>query len=121
MSDILLFILKKYTPLCYYKEIYKYGKITGAVRILKGQEILPDDSSLVHHKISDGNTINIIIEPDVTITVQVKYNSKIFGHATSCSSSVHQLKQLLYDQEQVIFPVTELELLHNEVGLDDIT
>ena len=91
------------------------------MRILKGQEILPDDSSLVQHEISDGDTVNIVIEPDVTITVQVKYNSNIFGHAISRSSSVDQLKQLLYDHEQVIFPVTEFDLLHNDVCLDDTT
>ena len=91
------------------------------MRIPEGQEILPDDCNLVQHSISDGGIVNIVIEPNVTITIQVKYNSNIFGHAISHSSSVHQLKQLLYDQEQVIFPVTEFELLHNEVCLDDTT
>ena len=29
----------------------------------EGQEILPDDSTLVQHKISDGDTVNVLIEP----------------------------------------------------------
>ena len=105
------------------KEIYKSGKITGAVRILKGQEILPDDSTLVQHEIADGDIVNIVIEPDATIKIQVKYNSNIFSHAISCSSSVQQLKELLYDKEQVVFPPVEFDLVYENDGevitLDD--
>ena len=95
------------------------------MRILKGQEILPDDSTLVQHKISDGNTVNIVIEPDATITIQVKYNSNIFSHTIFRSSSVQQLKEFLYDQEQVIFPPVEFDLVYENDGelitLDDTT
>ena len=65
------------------KEIYRSGKITGAVRILKGQEILPDDSTLVQHNISDGDTVNIFIEPEKQITVEVVCNLGTFKHEIS--------------------------------------
>ena len=38
------------------RELYTSGKITGAVRLLKGQEVLPDDSTLEQLGIIDGST-----------------------------------------------------------------
>ena len=85
------------------KEIYRSGKITGAMRILKGQEMLPDDSTLVQHNILDGDTINVIIEPDKQITVEVLCYLGTFQHEISSSMLVRDLKQKLSDSEQVTF------------------
>ena len=81
------------------KEIYRSGKITGAVRILKGQEILPDDSTLVQHNISDGDTVNIVIEPDKKITVEVVCNLGPFKLRISNSCLVKGLKKRLIDSK----------------------
>ena len=85
------------------KEIYRSGKVTGAVRILKGQEILPDDSTLVQHNISDGDTVNIVIEPEKQITVEVVCNLGTFKLKISNSLLVKGLKKKLIDSKLVTF------------------
>ena len=92
------------------KEIYKSGKITGAVRIMKGHEILPDDSTLVQYNISDGDTVNIVIEPDKQITVEVICKLGTFKHEISNSILVRDLKQKLIDCKQVAALVDEFDL-----------
>ena len=71
------------------------------MRILKKQEILPDDSTLVQHNISDGGTVNIVIEPEKQIVVVVSCNLGTFKHEISNSLLVKDLKQKLIDSEQV--------------------
>ena len=85
------------------KETYKAGKITGAMRILKGQEILPDDNTLVQHNISDGDTVNIVIEPEKKINIQINFGLETFEHNVSNSISIKDLKQLLRTSDQVGF------------------
>ena len=91
------------------KEIYRSGKITGGVRILKGQEVLPDDSTLAQHNISDGDTVNIIIEPAKQITVEVVCKWGTFKHAITSSILVKDLKQKLIDSGQVAFLPNEYD------------
>ena len=85
------------------KEIYKSGKITGAVRILKEQEILPDDSTLVQHNISDGNTVNVLIEPEHDISIEVQCGPKVYKHNVSNCMTVKELKMLFIESNQVTF------------------
>ena len=53
-------------------------KITGSVRVIKGQEVLPDGSTLEEHGIIDGSTINIVIEPEKEINLIMKLSPKAF-------------------------------------------
>ena len=70
---------------------------------------------------------HVVIEPEGFITVSVSHLTQCFTHYISGSSTVDQLKQLLHDEEQVIFPPREFELAlqgtrHREpVLLDDVT
>ena len=73
------------------------------MRILKGQEILPDDSTLVQHNISDGDTLNILIEPEQDIEIEVKCGPKIYRHKVSRCMTVKRLKLLLIENNQVAF------------------
>ena len=113
---VILFILKK--------EIYRSGKIIGAVRILKGQEILPDDSTLVQHNISDGDTMNVLIEPEHNIEVEVRCGPKVYKHNVSHCMTIKQFKKLLIESNEVAFLLRELVLVTNkdieeELELDD--
>ena len=80
------------------------------MRILKGQEILPDDSTLVQHNISNGDTVNIVIEPEKQITVDIICNRGTFKHEMGSSLLVGSLKQKLIDSEQVAFLPGEFDL-----------
>ena len=82
-------------------EIYKSKKIKGAVRIVKGRSILPDDSTLVEHKISDGNTVNIVIEPDKEITIDVTSGPRTFKHTINNTMTVKELKEMLIARNEV--------------------
>ena len=90
------------------KEIYRSGKITGAVRILKGQEILPDDSTLVHHNISDGNTVNIVIEPDRHITINITHNLATYKHEISSALLVKISSRNSWTPNKLYFYLTNL-------------
>ena len=80
------------------------------MRILKGQEILPDDSTLVQHNISDGATVNIVIEPAKQITVEVFCNLGTFKYEINNCLLVKDLKQKLLDSEQVASIADEFDL-----------
>ena len=73
------------------------------MRILKGQEILPDDSTLVQHNISDGDTVNVLIEPNHDISVKVQCRSFQYKHDMSHCMTVKQLKMLLIESKEVRF------------------
>ena len=74
------------------KEIYRSGKIRGAMKILKGQEILPDDSTLVQHSISDGDTMSVLIELEHNIEVEVQCGPKVYKHEVSNCMTLKELK-----------------------------
>ena len=78
-------------------------KISGAVRVIKGQEVLPDGSTLDEHGIIDGSTVNIVIEPEKEINLQIKLGPKEFTHKVSSSLRVRELKQQLIDGGTVGF------------------
>ena len=78
-------------------------KITGAVRVIKGQKVLPDDSTLDEHGIIDGATVNIVIEPDKEINLKIKLGPKELSHKILNSVRVRDLKQQLIDGDVVGF------------------
>ena len=96
------------------KEIYKSGNIIGAIKILKGQEILPDDSTLVQHNISDGDTVSVLIEPDHNIEVEVQCGPKVYKHNVSCCMTIRELKAVLIEKKQVAFFHRHLNLVWND-------
>ena len=85
------------------KIIYKQMKISGAVRVIKGQNVLPDGSSLEEHGIIDGSTVNIVIEPDKELNIKMKLGPKEFTHKVKSSVRVRELKQQLIDGGNVGF------------------
>ena len=100
------------------KEIYKSGKITGAVRILKGQEILPDDSTLVQHNISNGDTVNVLIEPERNVEVEVQCGPKTYKHEVSNGMTVKQLKMFLIETNEVVYMYKNLHLVTQVTNKD---
>ena len=84
------------------------------MKILKGQEILPDDSTLVQHNISDGDTVNVLIEPGGNIEVEVRCGPKVYKHEVNYCMTVKELKTLLIENEEVAFLYREFDLVENE-------
>ena len=93
------------------KIIHKQMKIAGAVRVIKGQEVLPDGSTLEQHGITGGSTVNIIIEPEKEINLTLKLGPKEFTHKVKTSVRVRELKQQLIDDDKVGFMLSEFELI----------
>ena len=93
------------------KIIYKQLKITGAVRVIKGHEVLQDGWFLIRKGIIDGSIVNIVIEPDKEISLQMKLGPKQFTHKVKSSLQVRALKQQLIDDDIVGFPVSEFQLV----------
>ena len=98
-------------------------KITGAVRVIKGQEVLPEGSTLDEHGITDGSTVNIVIEPDKEINLKMKLGSRQFTHKVLNSVRVRELKQQLIDCGNVGFKHNAFTLLisaddNNEIAGD---
>ena len=106
---------------CLQKIIYKQMKITGAVRVIKRQEVLPDGSTLDEHGIIDGSTVNIVIEPEKEISIKMKLGPKEFTQKVSNSMCVRELKQQLIDGDIVGFSINEFQLLMPGVKIERIT
>ena len=84
------------------------------MRILKGQEILPDDSTLVQHNISDNDTINIIIEPEKKIKLKLQFDPEEFSKTVKNSMSVKDLKQELIDSDDFAFVHNDFDPMYLE-------
>ena len=95
-------------------------KITGAVRVIKGQNILPDGSTLEQHGIIDGSTVNIIIEPDKKINLKMKLGPKEFSQKVLNSVRVRELKQQLIDGGTVGFKANAFTLLISTDDNDEV-
>ena len=80
------------------------------MRVLKGPNVPPDDSTLVQHNITDGAVLSIVIEPDKMINIEVQTGPESFTHEVNHSMSVRQLKQLLIDNEEIAFSHKDFEL-----------
>ena len=85
--------------------------ITGVVRVIKGQQFLPDGSTLEEQGITDGSTVNIVIEPDKEINLTMKMGPKEVTLSVSSSLRVRDLKQQLIDGGTVGFPLAEFRLI----------
>ena len=86
-------------------------KISGSVRVIKGQEVLPDDSTLEEHGIIDGSTVNIVIEPEKEINLCIKLGPTEFTHKVLSSVRVRELKQQLIDGGCVGFKFKDFGLV----------
>ena len=82
------------------------------MRILKGQEILPDDSTLVQQNISDDDTVNIVIEPEKEIYIAVTFGPEVFPYKTKNSKLIQNLKNTLNDNNQIVLLSEEFDLHH---------
>ena len=100
-------------------------KITGAVRVIKGQEALPDGSTLDEHGIIDGSTVNIVIEPEKEISIKMKHGqqeyTQEFTRKVMNSMRVRELKQQLIDDATVGFSFKDFTLLLTSVNKDGAT
>ena len=81
--------------------------------MIKGQEVLLDGGTLEEHGITDGSTVNIIIEPEKEIHVTVVFGPRRFSYRVTSSMSVRQLKQRLIDDEQVALVRSDFDLTLN--------
>ena len=100
------------------------------MRILKGQEILPDDSTLAEHGITDDDTVNIVIEPEKKITIKVLKAPGLLSHSVSHyefpianTVSIQEVKNMLTTQDDMVISDMEFDLeiinIKNRVFLDD--
>ena len=85
-------------------------KIIGAVRVIKGQEVLPDSSTLGEHGITDGSTVNIVIEPDKEINLTIKHGPRVVTCSVNNSLRLCDLKQKLIDDDVIGFSFDEFGL-----------
>ena len=95
-------------------------KITGAVRVIKGQEVLPDGSTLDEHEIIDGSTVNIITEPEKEINLNIKLGPKEFNQKVSSSVRLRDFKQQLTNGDIVGFMLDEFTLVITADDNDDV-
>ena len=102
------------------KIIYSVLKICGAVRVIQGQKVLQDDNTLEGHGITDGSTVNIVIEPDKEINLQIKLGSKEITHKVKNSVRIISLKQQLIDGGIVGLPVDRFSLMISADQKEDI-
>ena len=101
------------------KMIYFSMKIIIPVRAIKGQEVLTDGSILEDHQITDGSTINIIIEPAKEINLHILMSPMQIIYGVNNSMFTCDLKQLLVDSGVVAWALDEFQLLISS-DFDDV-
>ena len=94
------------------------------MRILKGQEILPDDSTLVQHNISDDDIVNVLIEPEKDIEIELQCGPKTYKHIVSHTTTVKGLKTLLIERKETAFFYAHFNLVmqktNNDIKQDEV-
>ena len=105
---------------CHQRELYTLGKITAAVRLLKGQEILHDDSTLEQHAIKDDSTVSVIIEPEKEIDLRIEFGPETFYYKSKVSMSVRSLKQTMIDFQQVALVQRDFDLVHTSLTKETV-
>ena len=103
------------------KIIYNCLSIIGAVRVIKGQEVLPDGSTLKEQGIIDGSTVNIFIEPEKEINLCVKLGPIEIACNVKSSMCMGALKQQLIDRGTVGFGLSEFSLVKSTDENDGIS
>ena len=93
------------------KIIYSVLKISGAVRVIQGQKVLQDGNTLEGHGITDGSTVNIVIEPDKEINLQIKLGSKEITYTVNNSVRICSLKQQLINDGIIGLPLDRFSLM----------
>ena len=91
-------------------ELYISREIMEPVRVLKGHQVLSDDSTLKEHGITDGSTINILIDPEECISVFVQCGPKVITKEISNTMTVTDLKTDLVKSHQVAWQLHQFEL-----------
>ena len=81
------------------------------MRLFKGQEVLPDGSTLDEHGIIDGSTVNIVIEPEKIINLAIRFGPEVFLTCVKTSMSVRSLKQSMIDNHQVVLVQGDFDLV----------
>ena len=84
------------------------------MRLLKGQEILQDDSPLEQNAITDGSTVSIVIEPEKEIDLAIRFGPEVFLTCVKTSMSVRSLKQSMIDSHQVVLVQDDFDLVFPE-------
>ena len=85
--------------------------IIGAIRAIKGQEVLQDGSTLEECGITDGSTVNIVIEPVKEINLCVKLGPIEIECNIKSSMRMGALKQQLIDRGTVGFDLSDFSLV----------
>ena len=87
------------------------------IRVIKGQDVLPDGSTLEKHGIIDGSTVNIEDEDyDKVVNLRLKLGPKEFTSSVMNYVRVIDLKLFLIDNGGVGFSINEFQLI---VSADD--
>ena len=82
------------------------------------------DSRLAEENIKDGNTVNIVIEPENDVEVEVQCGPKIYKHVVNHCMTIEKFKMLLIESNEVVFLLRDFVLIANkdieeELELDD--
>ena len=85
-------------------------EIDNPVRVLKGQELLPNHNTLKECGFPDGSTVNIIVEPDKQINIILKLGPKRIHYSVNPSLRTRELKKQLVDGGVVGFASEEMAL-----------
>ena len=102
------------------KKIYRSEKIRGAVRILKGQEIQQDKSTLIQHNISDGDTINVVIESEKKFHFNVVFGPEKLSYNAEGSNLINDLKKTLINKNVVVFLLEDFDLQYDTFASDSM-
>ena len=94
--------------------------IKAAVRVKKGQRVLPDGSTLEEQGITDGSTVNIVIEPEKEINLHMSLGSWQFTYIANNSVCMCDLKQSLIDGGTVGLALDDFQLFISGDGNDEI-
>ena len=94
--------------------------IKTAVRVIKGQRVLTDGSTLEEQGITDGSTLNIVLEPEKEIDLHTSLGSWQFTYKVNNSVRVCDLKLSLTDGGFVGLAHHDFQLLISGNGNDEI-
>ena len=92
------------------RELYTSEGITEPIRVLKGQKVLSDGSTLIEHGITDDSTVNILIDTEECIRVFVRCGHKMITKEISNSMTVGELKVDLFTSNQVAWQLHQFQL-----------
>ena len=80
--------------------------------------MLPDDSTLVQHNISDGDTVRVLIEPERNIQVEVQCGPMVYKHEVNYCMTVKELKMFLIENNEVAFLEKDIGLIKQATNKD---